>query len=374
MASGSEGDMDDVQEELDSDNEPNEQSGDEGQEETTTASSKSQKGNNKVVGKSAALKAAEAKRGKYSKSKSGMKWCRCCHKTLPLEKFGLGSADCLTDRVAVNNLQNAAKAQDKVEWLKAVFENPQKLKAVVANYHSRCPARADKKKRASFSVLDWIEETRQESQVLTDGVYEMMDGRQYAHFVGKPKNGGLDSEAAKENFTKLHNAPDTITDKLGTSDKYLQRVAVKVKDVVIIRDAKIESRGVRSSNLENKKGTIEDQAKLQSRLARGTSGEDFGIDRLQAASAMMSGRSAGEGEASAFTNSGLPPPMCRSRWNPGSVLICPSISHIHIHILYPINVRIPHPYLYLYPPSLSRSHPPSISTSPIQTNISIPSI
>lgn len=259
-----------------------------------------------------AKKNAQPKRGKYSKVKSGMKWCRACHKTLPLDKFPMGSSDCIEDKVAVQNLAGAAKAQGKLDWWKSVLADNDKLKAIVVNYHARCP-RTDKKKRATFPIVDWIEEARQESQILTDGVYEMMDQRAYQYHKGKPKNGGMDAEEAKQKWNDLCGMPGAITDNLGECEKYLRRVCVKVKDMVIIRDAKIESRGYRASNLEAKKATADDIARVQNRLARGTSSEDFGADRINTAGIMMGGRAAGNEGASAFTSSG------RSAMNIGDV-------------------------------------------------------
>ncbi len=80
------------------------------------------------------------------------------------------------------------------------------------------------------------EEVRRSESIITDGVYEMMNIAAYVHFASKPKNGGFDSDEAKGIWEKLCSASGAIVDHLGPSPKLARRVAVRVKDLVIVRD------------------------------------------------------------------------------------------------------------------------------------------
>lgn len=205
-------------------------------------------------GKKNGMHAAEPKsRGTYKKSKKGIKWCRRCRKWLPIEKYPAGSADCDVDKRATQNLEAAARAQHQLAWWKETRADPEKLASVVANYHRRCPDMPDKKRRETFPIMQLIQETRQESAVLIDGVYEMMDLRTYWHHMAKPKNGSIEVSDSIIKFRELCEHPNAILDNFGPSEKYLRRYALTVKYLITIRDAKIESRGIRPSEAELKK-------------------------------------------------------------------------------------------------------------------------
>ena len=153
---------------------------------------------------------------------------------------------------------------------------------MVAAFHERCP-RQGKKKRPTFQFLQWFEDHRQESNVLTDGIYEMMDEKMFICHVAKPNNGALDHEEAKKQFSMLVTAPKAITDLNGRNLKNPQRCAIKVKDLITVRDASITSRGYTTSEQQVKKPDEEAVAAQQNRLARGSAPEGFGDGRLEAA-------------------------------------------------------------------------------------------
>lgn len=244
-------------------------------------------------------------RGKYNKNKSGKKQCRACQKWLPMDKFPIGSADCEVDKPAIQNLRAAAVAQDKKDKFDKILTDPVRLPKLVAAFHERCP-RQGKKRRERFALTQWFEDHRQESNVLTDGIYEMMDEKMFICQMAKPKHGALDHEDAKKEFAALVAAPKTITDLKGRDPKKPQRCAIKVKDTITVRDASITSRGYRTCEQEVKKPDEEAVAAQKNRLARGSAPEGFGDGRLEAAQQMMQGRSAGgkDEEMSAFGNVG----------------------------------------------------------------------
>ena len=114
--------------------------------------------------------------------------------------------------------------------------------------------------------MQWMQETCQESAVLTDGVYEMIDLRIYWHHMAQHKNGSIEVSDSIIKSRELCEHPKAILDNIGPIRKYIRRCAIKVKYLITIRDAKIESRGIRSSEAELKNATQEDVEKLQSRL------------------------------------------------------------------------------------------------------------
>lgn len=190
----------------------------------------------------------------------------------------------------------STQAQGQLDWWKGILADAASLKSVVANYHARCPKNDGKHKH--FPILQWVEETKQEASVLSDGVYEMMSELHYIHFMMKPKNGGVEATVSAVRFRELCDEQDAITDLLGPSTKYLKRVAVKTKDLVIVRDAKVQSRGFKQAEKELRKANEEDVSKMTGRLARGAC-DSFGDGRLDTAALIMQGRSATANESGA---------------------------------------------------------------------------
>ena len=189
------------------------------------------------------MKGAE-KRSKYSKVLSGSKFCKPCNTTHPLEEFPPGSSACHNKRKAMQNIKNSAIAQGKLEWWDEVQSDATLLKKVTDNYLVRCPEpeKGSKAKRKQFPIIQYIEELRQEQQILLDSVYEMMCERQFIAWMAKSKNGSMDPLEAAALFKTKCEEYGAITDKLGPTARYAQRVGVRIKDLVIHRDATIRAK------------------------------------------------------------------------------------------------------------------------------------
>ena len=85
-----------------------------------------------------------------------------------------------------------------------------------------------------------------------DSVHEMMTSKQYCHWMHKPKNGGKDMEESRiEYINKFKTA--LVKDKLGTDG--VDRMAIKIKDLLTFRDANIKSRGYDISERQKKGAT-----------------------------------------------------------------------------------------------------------------------
>ena len=195
--------------------------------------------------------------------KAGKKFCPACSRWLPIEEFPTGSGQCGTDRKVMQNLRNAAVAQDQVAWWEDTVKDPEKLKHAVQAYKDTLPAPG--KKRKQFVIVQYIEERRNESSVLLDGIQEMMDERHFMVWMAKPKNGCKDALEASAEWHKKCAAPGAIIDYKGPCEKYRKRVAIQVKDLVINRDAHIRSQGYVVKDKEVKKG---DQAAIDKAEAR----------------------------------------------------------------------------------------------------------
>jgi hypothetical protein len=75
-----------------------------------------------------------------------------------------------------------------------------------------------------------------------DGTLEMMNIAHYISFASKPKNGSLDAQEATAKWEAEFTKPGSITDMDGPSQKLARRVAIKVKDTIIFRNATERSR------------------------------------------------------------------------------------------------------------------------------------
>ena len=208
--------------------------------------------------------------GKRTK-KDGMKFCPACQKWLPIESFPRGSGQCFEDRQAIQNLRAAAAAQGKKEWLEEQLQNPQTCPKILQAYHNRCPKDKETGKRAKgnqFVIAQYQEEVRQETAVILDGVYEMMHLAHFIYWAGKPKNGSMPPDEAKEKWWAYYEEPDAIIDELGPNKKYSKRVAIKKADLVKFRDAQITSKGYTMKDKEIKKASQEDMDKLDKKMGQ----------------------------------------------------------------------------------------------------------
>ena len=169
----------------------------------------------------------------------------------------------------IQNLKNAAIAQDQLAWWNEVCQDPEKLKKVLKAYRESAPP-PGKRRKTPFSILQYREERRQESSTLLDGVAEMMSELAYISWMAKPKNGCVDALEASARWKDLFNAPGAITDSKGPTEKYKNRVAVHKADLVTQRDANIHSQGYVAAEKEIRKGSQEDIDRMEARLAKET--------------------------------------------------------------------------------------------------------
>ena len=177
---------------------------------------------------------------------AGKKQCKGCMRQLGFDEFPPGSAYCHPDKVATQNLANAAKVQgeEKMDWWADVLTKPNKLKRVLAMYHKRHPPPAKGKRKAPV-LMEFMETYRQEEQLLMDKVLEMMNEAHFVHFMGKPRNGRMDPKKAAERFRLEYNSGDHITDEKGDVSVDLKcRAAWKVHDYVTRRDLDATGRQV----------------------------------------------------------------------------------------------------------------------------------
>ena len=82
-------------------------------------------------------------------------------------------------------------------------------------------------KREGFVIIQYDEEVRRAQQLLLDGVYEMMNVKQYQTFKGKPEQGAQDEDDAKREFDTMCGKSDSIKDLLGPTPKLARRLAVQ---------------------------------------------------------------------------------------------------------------------------------------------------
>ena len=245
---------------------------------------------------------------KSGRAKGNTKWCGPCGKYLPICDFPPGKSVCSKDNNALRSLASAAKAQDQQDWWNKINAEPPVMKQVLAAYHNRCHVEGKRNKRG-FPIATYREELRRASAMLRDGVYEMMNERAAIEHFGKAKNGGFDADDAKQKFEQEFRRPGAISDLLGPTPRLARRVAIKVKDVITIRES--EER-VRSLDLKEKEVKDADQNKideLEDRLQRGSSWSGGAASSAwEAADRMNKGFAASEADGQigigAFTGAG----------------------------------------------------------------------
>ena len=126
--------------------------------------------------------------GRPSKVKNGERYCEGCNKEVAVEHFAAGSKYCLLGcKKAIQNLENACAAQGFADWFSDVKTDPKKLKRTVAKYRRMYPNSDVQKKHQVPHMAAIVEEHRQEEQMITDGVMEMMNLVHYQHWRAKPK-------------------------------------------------------------------------------------------------------------------------------------------------------------------------------------------
>ena len=117
-----------------------------------------------------------------------------------------------------------------------------------------------------------------------------------------------DAVTATAMFNELMDHPDAITDDKGPEPKFRDRVAVKVKDRIIDRDATIDSQIVEGTRKEIKNPDAQTVQGLMQSVSRGSlsSGMLFSGDGQHVAGKMLASRQAAmvAGESSGFSAAG----------------------------------------------------------------------
>ena len=226
---------------------------------------------------------------KKDHKKKGQKYCPPCGKTHPIEMFSVGAGQCGPGRKAIQNLRAQAIAQNQQAWWEEVSADPVKLKKICAAYWVKCPEPKQGQKKAKFVIAIYIEELRQEQQLLVDGVFEMMDERHYTYWTGKPKNGCVPPDECAAKWRELYNAPHAITDSLGPCQRYKDRVAVKKADMVTFREASIKARIMQARQKDVKNPDEAAMLAMEAQINKGSLLQDSSatLSRTELAQSMM---------------------------------------------------------------------------------------
>ena len=203
--------------------------------------------------------------------KSGQRQCSICQKWMDQSMFPAGKAMCGADWRAYRNVEACARSQEQQAWWDEVRHSPKKLKETITAYHVRCSPEItglSRNKRNGFHIAQFREEVRRAEQMLFDGVYEMLNLVAFQKFKALPENGGFDAQEATTMFQAMLNDPTSITDLLGPSPKLARRVAVKVKDVITMRDLQERSRSLLLADKEQRQPSGEQLEKMHDRLAK----------------------------------------------------------------------------------------------------------
>ena len=99
-----------------------------------------------------------------------------------------------------------------------------------------------------------------------DGSHEMLNRVAYQDWAAKPRNGGFDRDTSGSRWDAMCTAPGAITDEGGPTKKLKDRVAVRVKDLVIHRNAHERTKVVNVAEREKKKSIQTDIGQVEKRL------------------------------------------------------------------------------------------------------------
>lgn len=206
-----------------------------------------------------------------SKSKQGTlkgkRQCQGCFKMFDAASFPINSTYCLDDKQALNNIYNAAKSQNELDWYHATVADAQRREALLRSYHSRCPPATAGKKRKSATgqLMHFKEEVRSVAAIYKDNVGEMMTFSAYAYYKMKLKNGGWSYEQAKASFEHLMTDPNTISDRNGPEGSR-ERIRVVTKDLVTFREGIEKAKGYQINDRAIKDASQEDIAKASHKM------------------------------------------------------------------------------------------------------------
>ena len=238
----------------------------------------------------------------------GTKFCNGCNKYHPISDFPAGKAMCGMANNAMRNIKSAAVAQKQTDWFKEVEDDPSTTRLAIKAYLTKC-GRGDRQraKKNAFCIAYYKEEVRQTSGTYFDAEMEMLSLLAYQKWVAAPENGGYDPEEATARWTEFRDAPDAICDDQGPR-KYKTRVAIKVRDVVRIRDGQERNKIITAREKEVRKASQQDVDALELRLQRDSSWKgSCAVSRAEEARRLAESRiaavAAGSGDG-AFSSDG----------------------------------------------------------------------
>ncbi|CAK0873509.1 unnamed protein product, partial [Prorocentrum cordatum] len=227
------------------------------------------------------------KRAKYSKANGKAKAVkpgenervfRTCAEAKPKTSFVSQRNDCEDCRLPLNNLRNMTlrfSSEENVTWFNEYVADPDNRLKLTAQCNLRCPPNTEitNGPHGAFPLMQYRKELQMEKAIIKDGIYEMMSEIAFQHWAGKPKNGGLGPAEASAKWRERYDKPGAVTDLLGENPKYAQRVAIKVKDLLVDRLAKRELEAASFLDKQVTNATEEDQKKALNRLENARLGE-----------------------------------------------------------------------------------------------------
>ena len=217
-------------------------------------------------------------KGRRSKVVNGKKWCKACKQWLDVSSFINGSAQCAEDRKAIQNIRNAAIEQNELEWFTEVMADEDVMVRVVAKYKER-RLTAKPTTIAKTFILDYREEVRQETQLLLDGKWEMMEIPRYCAWMAKSKNGSMGEIQATSLWKEKFMKPGALVDKKSENADFKERVAIKKGDYVTYRDLHSKGSGYITGAGPKKNATMEDVNKADAMMNSGLTMVGAGSDR-----------------------------------------------------------------------------------------------
>ena len=188
--------------------------------------------------------------GSTKKVKGPTRRCRVCKHNHLIETWPLSSTSCRECKQALDNLANAAKKQDQLEWWTETKANEVELQKVVAKYQACCPQPQQGtgirlSKRNAFSLVRYIEVFKSLSGVNYDEDGELMHLSKYIDFARKVENpeGILSKQQAEARWEALltESNPARLRDQNGPVSEPL-RLRIKTKDLVTFRNGFMHSR------------------------------------------------------------------------------------------------------------------------------------
>lgn len=139
--------------------------------------------------------------------------CMGCGKVFD-RKLMASNRYCVDDKMIIDRLYHAAKAQGCTEWLADQLSTLEGSQRIVAAYKLRFPNWKTKKTPIKGFMAQYREMIVAETSVLYDNDGIMMTEDRFVQEMAKPERGGLTSSAARLKFADLLQDPTAIKDKI----------------------------------------------------------------------------------------------------------------------------------------------------------------